>query len=281
MANPFLITAAALAVFAVVSALLRDAPGRTVPTEPLARRLGATLRLGVTWQASALYAVAFGGYVAFSVYLPTYLKTGYGLEQADAANRMAGFVLLAVAMRPVGGWLSDRMGPVRVLGGSLALVVAGALVQSLTPSPCVRPARTPRRADVFAVRAAARRGRDGVTPGVGVAHRGGTSHRFTGSTRSGHPKGPCRPGKGRRRGHGDRAGGRQAHRRAGDRRAWTARWRRRWCAPAGSSPSSRGTSSARCCCSRSGRPRGRCTCSPPPSAVRPGRTSSTAAVTSS
>ncbi|MBQ1090312.1 NarK/NasA family nitrate transporter [Streptomyces sp. B93] len=135
MADPFLITAAALAVFAVVSALLlRDAPGRTVPTEPLARRLGATLRLGVTWQASALYAVAFGGYVAFSVYLPTYLKTGYGLEQADAANRMAGFVLLAVAMRPVGGWLSDRVGPVRVLGGSLALVLTGALVQSLTPS---------------------------------------------------------------------------------------------------------------------------------------------------
>lgn len=135
MANPFLITAAVLAVYAAVSALLlRDAPGRTVPTEPLARRLSATFRLGVTWQASALYAVAFGGYVAFSVYLPTYLKTGYGLTQADAANRMAGFVLLAVAMRPVGGWLSDRVGPVRVLNGSLALVVAGAFVQAFTPS---------------------------------------------------------------------------------------------------------------------------------------------------
>ncbi|MFF9489573.1 MFS transporter [Streptomyces sp. NPDC014676] len=135
MANPFLITSAALAVYAVVAALLlRDVPGRTVPTEPLARRLAATFRLGITWQASALYAVAFGGYVAFSVYLPTYLKTGYGLTQADAANRMAGFVLLAVAMRPVGGWLSDRIGPVRVLTGSLALVVAGALAQSFTPS---------------------------------------------------------------------------------------------------------------------------------------------------
>nr|WP_208818322.1 MFS transporter [Streptomyces marokkonensis] len=135
MANPFLITAAVLAVYAVASALLlRDAPGRTVPTEPLARRLSATFKLSVTWQASALYAVAFGGYVAFSVYLPTYLKTGYGLTQADAANRMAGFVLLAVAMRPVGGWLSDRIGPVRVLSGSLALVVAGAFVQSFTPS---------------------------------------------------------------------------------------------------------------------------------------------------
>ncbi|MGV9618740.1 MFS transporter [Streptomyces tendae] len=134
-AAPFLITAAVLAVYAVAAALLlRDAPGRAVPTEPLARRLASTLRLGTTWQASALYAVAFGGYVAFSVYLPTYLKTGYGLTQSDAANRMAGFVLLAVAMRPVGGWLSDRVGPVRVVTGTLAVVLAAALVQSSTPA---------------------------------------------------------------------------------------------------------------------------------------------------
>ncbi|WP_406864102.1 NarK/NasA family nitrate transporter [Streptomyces sp. HUAS MG47] len=134
-ATPFLITAVVLAGYAVLAALLlRDAPGRPVPTEPLSRRLAATARLPITWQASALYAVAFGGYVAFSVYLPTYLKTGYGLDQADAANRMAGFVLLAVAMRPVGGWLSDRVGPKRVLAGSLAVVVAGALAQSFTPA---------------------------------------------------------------------------------------------------------------------------------------------------
>ncbi|MEV0173514.1 NarK/NasA family nitrate transporter [Streptomyces sp. NPDC050803] len=134
-ANPFVVTAVVLVVYAVVAAVvLRDAPGRTAPAEPMLKRLQATLRLSITWQASALYAVAFGGYVAFSVYLPTYLKTAYGLSQSDAANRMAGFVLLAVAMRPVGGWLSDRIGPVRVLAGSLAVVVAGALVQSLTPS---------------------------------------------------------------------------------------------------------------------------------------------------
>ncbi|MGW0705510.1 MFS transporter [Streptomyces sp. NPDC002643] len=135
MADPFLLTAAVLVAYAVLAALLlRDAPGRTVPTEPLARRLADTLRLGITWQASALYAVAFGGYVAFSVYLPTYLKTGYGLTQADAANRMAGFVLLAVAMRPIGGWLSDCLGPVRVLAVALGAVLAGATVQALTPA---------------------------------------------------------------------------------------------------------------------------------------------------
>jgi NNP family nitrate/nitrite transporter-like MFS transporter len=133
-AAPFIITACVLAGYALVAALLlRDAPGRTVPAGTLASRLAATVRLRVTWQAGALYAVAFGGYVAFSVYLPAYLKTAYGLTQADAANRMAGFVLLAVVMRPVGGWLADRTGPVRVLVSGLAVVVAGAAVQAFTP----------------------------------------------------------------------------------------------------------------------------------------------------
>jgi len=131
---PFLITAVALAVYAVVAWLfLRDAPGRVVPTTSVTKRLGAAARLPIAWQACILYAVAFGGYVAFSVYLPAYLKTAYGLEQADAANRMAGFVVLAVLMRPVGGWLSDRIGPVPVLATVFGVVAVGASIQALTP----------------------------------------------------------------------------------------------------------------------------------------------------
>lgn len=131
---PFVLTAAALAVYAVVSWLvLRDAPGRTAPTGSLVSRLNANARLPITWQASILYAVAFGGYVAFSVYLPAYLKTAYELDAADAANRMAGFVLVAVLMRPVGGWLSDRIGVVPVLAAGYVVVVAGAVVAAGTP----------------------------------------------------------------------------------------------------------------------------------------------------
>ncbi|MFI0356034.1 nitrate/nitrite transporter [Actinomadura sp. 9N407] len=134
MATPFVLTAVLLAVYAVVAALLlREAPGRTVPGEPMSHRMAAALRLPVAWQASALYAVAFGGYVAFSVYLPTYLKSQYDLEQADAANRMAGFVLLAVLMRPVGGWLSDRIGAVQVMEVCLAVTVVAAAVQAFAP----------------------------------------------------------------------------------------------------------------------------------------------------
>jgi NNP family nitrate/nitrite transporter-like MFS transporter len=131
---PFLITAAALAVYAVVAWLwLRDAPGRVVPTTSVVSRLGAAARLPIAWQACILYAVAFGGYVAFSVYLPAYLKNAYGLEQADAANRMAGFVVVAVLMRPLGGWLSDRLGAIPVLGVVFAVVAVFATVASATP----------------------------------------------------------------------------------------------------------------------------------------------------
>ncbi|MGN6252964.1 MAG: MFS transporter [Marmoricola sp.] len=131
---PFLITAAALAVYAVVAwVVLRDAPGRTVPTTSLVSRIAANGRLPITWQASVLYAVGFGGYVAFSVYLPAYLKTAHHLTPADAANRMAGFVVVAVLMRPVGGWLSDRLGAVPVLGAAFAVAAVCAAIVSPTP----------------------------------------------------------------------------------------------------------------------------------------------------
>jgi NNP family nitrate/nitrite transporter-like MFS transporter len=132
--TPFYLTAGLLALYGVLAAIvLRDAPGRAIPVEPIMRRLGAVAKLAVTWQASALYAVGFGGYVAFSVYLPTYLKNAYALDQTDASNKMAGFVLLAVVMRPLGGWLSDRIGAPAVLAGSFAFVITAALVQSSTP----------------------------------------------------------------------------------------------------------------------------------------------------
>jgi NNP family nitrate/nitrite transporter-like MFS transporter len=114
--TPFVVVAVTLAVYAAVAAaLLREAPGRTAAPGGFWYRLVTTLRLRVTVLLSVLYAVGFGGFVAFSVYLPTYLKNAYELTPGDAANRTAGFVVLAVAMRPVGGWLSDRFHPVPVL----------------------------------------------------------------------------------------------------------------------------------------------------------------------
>jgi MFS transporter, NNP family, nitrate/nitrite transporter len=133
--TPFLITAIALVTYGIVAAVvLRDAPDRHVPTESLGSRLRGAAALRITWQAAALYAIGFGGYVAFSVYLPTYLKNAYLLTPTDASNKMAGFVVVAVLMRPVGGWLSDRIRPATVLVAAFTVVAAGALVQSSTPA---------------------------------------------------------------------------------------------------------------------------------------------------
>lgn len=128
-AFPFVLVAIVLAVYGAVAALLlRDAPGRTVPSGSFLARTWTTFGMRATLQLSALYAVGFGGFVAFSVYLPTYLKNAYGLTQSDAAMRTAGFVVLAVVMRPVGGWLSDRFHPVPVLAACFAAAAALAVL---------------------------------------------------------------------------------------------------------------------------------------------------------
>ena len=69
----------------------------------------------LSWLLAAFYFLTFGGFVAFSIYLPTLLKDEFHLTPADAGFRTAGFVVLATLMRPLGGWLSDRIGGARVL----------------------------------------------------------------------------------------------------------------------------------------------------------------------
>jgi NNP family nitrate/nitrite transporter-like MFS transporter len=130
---PFFLVAVILVAYAIVAALLvRDAPGRSGGGSPWARTAAAA-RLPVTWQLCFLYAVGFGGFVAFSVYLPAYLRTAYGLPIDVAALRTAGFVVVAVAARPIGGWLSDRFHPVPVLVGCFTGVAVLAVVQAFQP----------------------------------------------------------------------------------------------------------------------------------------------------
>ena len=131
---PFAICAIVLAVYAVLAwFIMRDAPGRTIPTTSLMSRIASNSKLAITWQASILYAVAFGGYVAFSVYLPVYLRNAYELVPADASNRMAGFVILAVIGRPMGGWLADKLGSIPVLATVFGVVAVCAAIASSNP----------------------------------------------------------------------------------------------------------------------------------------------------
>lgn len=131
---PFFVVAVALAVTGVVFLLVgRDAPGARPSGESFLRKFVSAARMRVTAELAGIYALTFGGFVAFGVYLPLYLQSVYGLTVADAAARAAGFVVLATLVRPVGGWLSDRVGGEVVLSWVLLVVFGCAIVVSFEP----------------------------------------------------------------------------------------------------------------------------------------------------
>jgi nitrate/nitrite transporter NarK len=108
-----------LVIWAAAFAMLaRNAPA---PAAAAGQRKGfgammeVLTREKLAWLLAAFYFLTFGGFVAFSIYLPTLLKDEFRFTPADAGFRTAGFVVLATLLRPLGGWLSDRIGGARVL----------------------------------------------------------------------------------------------------------------------------------------------------------------------
>jgi NNP family nitrate/nitrite transporter-like MFS transporter len=118
LATPFWVAAILMAAMTIVFWLIaRDAPAPT----PVAGRMSFTAPLAVfrrsgrAWALTLFYFLAFGGFVAMFLYLPKLLTGVHHLTKTDAGYRAAGFAFLAVIARPVGGWLSDRIGAERVL----------------------------------------------------------------------------------------------------------------------------------------------------------------------
>ncbi|BDZ54143.1 nitrate/nitrite transporter [Agromyces marinus] len=134
-ATHWIIAIALVVVAVIVWLFMRDAPTWKPNTDRVMPKLAAASKLAVTWQMAFLYAVTFGGFVAFSTYLPTYLKEVYEFDLTGAGTRTAGFAIAAVIARPIGGWLSDRIGPARVLMISLAGAAVMAVAIAFVPPP--------------------------------------------------------------------------------------------------------------------------------------------------
>jgi NNP family nitrate/nitrite transporter-like MFS transporter len=135
LSAPFWIATVLVAVTCAVFWLkARDAPReqRTGPAPGMFAALSVFRSSGRAWALTLFYFLAFGGFVAMFLYLPKLLTAEFDLTETDAGARAAGFALLAVIGRPLGGWLSDRIGAARVLlvsfsGVALfAFVLAGA-----------------------------------------------------------------------------------------------------------------------------------------------------------
>lgn len=104
-----------LALFTLIFAwLARDAQTNRKP-QPFTQNLREVQGDPTTWLLAFFYFLTFGGFVAFSNYIPKLYVDQFAMERAVAGSYAALFVFLTTAMRPVGGWLSDKVGATRVL----------------------------------------------------------------------------------------------------------------------------------------------------------------------
>ncbi|MEO7910675.1 MAG: nitrate/nitrite transporter [Roseiflexaceae bacterium] len=116
--NVLLLAMIPLALVIVAFVLLaKDSPGST-RGQPFRSYLRA-LKVGDMWWFCLLYSVTFGGYVGLGSFMPTFFHDQYGLDAINAGYLTALAAFIGSGMRPIGGWLADKFGGVRMLTGLL------------------------------------------------------------------------------------------------------------------------------------------------------------------
>ena len=100
-------------VFVAFVLLAKDSPApRKVTT---ARDYGVVLRESDTLWLAFLYSLTFGGFVGFSSFLTTFFHEQYQLSRVSSGDFTTLVVVAGSFLRPVGGWLSDRLGGYKLL----------------------------------------------------------------------------------------------------------------------------------------------------------------------
>jgi NNP family nitrate/nitrite transporter-like MFS transporter len=93
------------------------------PTQPPPKSLAdyaAVLGQVDTWWFCLFYSVTFGGFVGLASYLGVFFFDQYSLSKIHAGYFTTLCVISGSFLRPVGGWLADRFGGVRLLIGLYA-----------------------------------------------------------------------------------------------------------------------------------------------------------------
>ncbi len=111
-----------LAVTALFALLARDSPGHAEP--PAWHEYAAVLKEADTFWFAFLYSLTFGGFVGFTSFLTTFFRDQYQLSRVSAGDFTTVVVVAGSLLRPVGGWLADRIGGYRLLIVLLAVVAS-------------------------------------------------------------------------------------------------------------------------------------------------------------
>ena len=117
-----------LAAFVVMA---RDSE-RTAPPPPLKQHLRLLAKADLWWFC-LLYSVTFGGYVGLSSFLPLFLRDQYAISAVDAGYVTAAAAFVGSGIRPIGGYLADRAGGVRMLSFLLAGITVTYLLAAQLP----------------------------------------------------------------------------------------------------------------------------------------------------
>src|SRR5437016_2000095 len=120
-----------LLMLALFAAFAQDSPNQPAP-KPLAA-YGSVLKLPDTWWFCLFYSVTFGGFVGLAVFLNSFFKTQYELSPVQAGYFATACVIAGSFLRPVGGYLADRFGGIRML--TLLYAGAGAMMLGLAALP--------------------------------------------------------------------------------------------------------------------------------------------------
>lgn len=120
-------------IFAILNFLLGDRKEQKV-NHSLSEQIKEVYLNPKLWLLSLFYFITFGSFVAFTIYLPSFLVNHFDLDKVDAGLRTAGFIALATLFRPIGGFLGDKINPFLILMAVFfGLTFAGFLL-SFTPS---------------------------------------------------------------------------------------------------------------------------------------------------
>jgi NNP family nitrate/nitrite transporter-like MFS transporter len=91
------------------------------------------LRQRTAYWLCFLYAITFGGFIGLCSVLPVLLHDTYQLEAVTAGSVAALCGLLGSVVRPLGGYVADRRGGIRVLYVVLPVII-GSIVAVVSPS---------------------------------------------------------------------------------------------------------------------------------------------------
>jgi NNP family nitrate/nitrite transporter-like MFS transporter len=131
--NVLALTTIPLAIVLVAfSILAKDSPSR-VAQPSLTSYLGV-LRERELWWFCLFYSVTFGGYVGLSSFMPILLRDQYRLSAVTAGYLTALAALAGSALRPLGGYVADRIGGVRLLSVLFVGIAAMYLAASTLPA---------------------------------------------------------------------------------------------------------------------------------------------------